>query len=707
MADDWRQLSRAAQFLIVEGKAGSGSPPTYAGDWLPVWDARVDRIEENGGARSSTAVITLAGMRWEADHGLRFGDRIRITTAEQAPSERTCIFSGFVTQQYSKFAGGDGDNGGEENRIVCKDHRWLLGKSTLMVGQIVRGPDDYTDYAQAAEAPIKGSYTWASGRRMIFNEDGRGNRDGTELKYYYKEGSYVETPIFAARRTGAQPWTVRQMLSHIINIHNTIRPYFAIDDPAATLILMDHEDLDRVLSHVVVEGIDVLHAIEHILSQIAWGFREDYIYDGTAWLTLYKVNSAVGYTHDLDNPVILHKLHAPAAGETISTAVAEGRKMLWAAEITEDIGDVVNAPRGLGSPDRFEFTAELVPAWLDSDLSPDTDNLYFSEADLQEEENPNGYDYYKYYHVRGSSFRRDVGRKWALNESGLYSAGAYDRGMPFDFATVVPAQFIKNSDGKRLFAPFNRRLLPCLTIDKDTRNSVGIRVEFSFDGGSTWQVIPASIRGIEEEAGIYIDEPNLAEMADQAEGTISGGALDGEYLNVWTSLADDKLNARSYKEGEWSTRVRVTASVQMDLRLTKSVSPSSAGGSPFFHRDIFDYSGKYGIRQRTSSSIFDSGDLSSDDADESAWFEAHLEAIREANEDVAISGQYTLDRLWPGEFACGDSVETLTGRDYDLAVNYGDRIIYPEIVQIVYLPDRQKMTLITRDLRFAQVHQVG
>ena len=382
---------------------------------------------------------------------------------------------------------------------------------------------------------------------------------------------------------------------------------------------------------------------------------------------------------------------------------------------------MVNKPWGLGAPHRFEFTAELVPAWQDINLIPDTseDNacLFLTEAELQELTDPNLYSYYRYYHPRGSLFYLylTVGCKWCLNESGRYTKSTtYDRGKPFDFSSgdppPVPLKYILNSAGKRLFAPFNRRLLPCLTIDKDSLNTVGILVEFSFDGGQTWQVIPAAISSVNDECGIYIDEANLAEMVDQAEGTISGGTLDGIQLNYWTSLCDDKLNNRLFKNGEWKTRVRVTASVQLDQRLRKHETPSTTSVSPFYHSRIYDFSEKYGLARRSEASLFHDGDLSADETDSIDVLEAHIEAIRRANEDMSISGRFTLERLWLGDgvgrpdFALGDCIEEITGRDYPLGVDIGDdKKLYPEIIQIIYAPDRQMLTLITRDLRFAKV----
>ncbi|KKK47577.1 hypothetical protein LCGC14_3153790, partial [marine sediment metagenome] len=335
----------------------------------------------------------------------------------------------------------------------------------------------------------------------------------------------------------------------------------------------------------------------------------------------------------------------------------------------------------------------------DADLVPDTADsnaqVHKTEADLQSSDNPNGFSVYEKYHVKGDSFwtYRNVGRKWALNEGGDYSAGAYDRGMPFDFTTVIDAEYLLDDDGKRLYAPFNRQLLPCLTRDEQALDSVGIKVEFSLDGGQTWQVRSGVIGSLSDEAGIYIDELNLGEMLNQEEETISGGTLEDVELNYWTSLCDDKLKGRSFKDGEWKTRVRVTASIQMDQRLVRFSGPSSAGGSPFEHRVAYDLHDSHGIAQRMAASIFVAEGLPADELDTSAWLTASLDRIREANEDMSISGQYLLDRMWLGAFACGDAIEKITGRDYDLSVNYGSRTIYPEIIQIVHLPIQQKTTL--------------
>ena len=708
---DSKSISRTAQMLVVETKHGSGSPPAFERDWQMLWAARVDRIEINHSAKPSVAVIWFPDLRWNQTFNLYWGDMVRIRTDEPDEGDRTIVFSGFVTGYLSDFSGGSQKSDSfERNAVVCQDYRWLLARSSAPFGQIARSPDDYTDFGGPAQAAIDNSYTFLSGRRAIFNRNGKPNRDPVMLKVEDTPGVFMsEVPIFAGPDI-AVPWSTRDMLRYLFSsLRNRAFDYLPTAYPD-NLIGIDHTDFDKVINHIIVDTLNIIDAATLICSHLGWSFREDYANDDWVNLVFYKSAAASGYARADNNATILHWLHAPAAGENISSAVAEGRKMLWSMSLIEDIDPVVNKAWGLGAPHQFEITAELVPAWLDSNFSPDVNNLFFTEADLQAEDSPDDYDFYKYYHPRGSNFRRDVGRKWTLNESGRYSsASSYDRGMPFNFADVIPADHILDGSGRRLYAPFDRQLLGCLTFDKDTLNTVGIKVEFSFDGGITWQVIPAAISSLPKEAGIYIDEPNLAEMVDKKEATISGGTLDGVQLNFFTSLADDKLNSRVFKDGDWKTRVRVTASIQMDQRLYVTSEPSSASGSPFHHEKVYNFSDQYTLSLRTESSSYDGSGLPAWDTDETEKFDKHISAIRAANEDMSLSGRFTLERLWLGDgqgrpdFALGDCIEKITGREYGLSASVNDTQVYPEIVQIIYLGDQQKTQIITRDLRYAEM----
>lgn len=761
MTIDSKSLSRSAQQLVVELRRAKGSPPVYEQDWRPVWGAKVDRIDINKDATPSVATIWFPELRWNQPFDLLWGDMVRIRTNEPQSQNWTILFVGFVTSYLSDFSGGMAPGKAfERNAITCQSFRWLLAITSPIYGQICRSPDDYVGYGTENQAPVDGEYFCAIGRRAIFNADGLPNRDVDFLKFANEDG-YGDMPIFADSLRGVY-WNARNMVRYILSpLFNKIFDYLPIKDPTGELAGLWHDDWDKELNDISIEGLNVIEALAFVCKNLGWCFREDYKNDGTVTFVFYKAGSASGSYRDYNNPAILHQLHAPKVGDSIDVAVREGRKMLWAMSLAEDIASLVNAPHLLGFPDRFEFTAALVPAWLDDDLEPaeNLDDLFFTEAVLQDmdESEKESKTFFKYYHPRGSQFRRDVGRKWTLNESGHYTMAPswsdyksyikgdivrnesqiyrskinhvaaannappaadywqqishhYDRGEPFKFEDVIPLLNITDETGKRLYGPFKRQLLQCLTVDKDTLHSVGIRVEFSFDGGTTWQIIPASITSLKDEAGIYIEEANLSELVDKNEADIASGDLAGVQLHYWSSLCDDKINNRVFKNNQWLTRVRVTASIQMDMRLSKK-NPLNfqVSGSPFHHAQIYDFSARHGLAKRTSSSGFSVTDLPSFDQDSEEWFDKHLQTIREANQDMSVSGQFTLERLWLGdgsgvpEFALGDAIEKITGREYHLIQSFAGRTVYPEIIQIIYLPDRQMMKLITRDLRFAEV----
>jgi len=705
---DAQQRQRSARRLIVEIKIAQGAPPNYSG-WGLVYGCIVERIEINRDSSPSTAVIWFTKYRWNINPIFaRRGNLVRIRTDEPLSADRSILFQGFIVSRQTSFSGGsDTGMSHERNVIVCCDYRWLLNVTSPVVGQFARSRDDYYLYGTYYQYPKDNNYTFLSGRRVVFNEKGLPNKDPAPLILTNYD---IEMPVFIDSDS-ADHWTARDMLNYCLSpLYNRVYNIFPLIP--SNIASLEHSDFDRVLNNILVDGLSNIEAAELVVKHIGWSFRQDYDDDGKVTLVFFKVGSAAGYTRTDEQATILHKLHAPAVGEDISAAVAEGSKMLWSMALDEDIRDLVNQPWGLGAPHRFEFTAELVPAWLDSELVPDTTdelaNLYFIESDLQDFTDPNLYSYYKYYHPRGSQFLRGIGRQWTLNESGRYSAGSYDRGMPFDFATVINAGYILDSDGKRLYAPFKRQLLSCLTLDKDSLNTIGIKVEFSFDGGATWQILPASISSLGNECGIYIDEPNLAEMVDEKESLIVGGDLDGVQLNYWTSLCDDKLNGRSFKNSQWRTRVRVTASVQLDERLGFYVGKPSYYGSPFPQINVYDFSNKYGIAKRTSaSSLYNSG-LPAKEVDSTYLIIAHLEAIRKASQDPSVSGVFVLERLWLGDgsgrvdFALGDGIEKVSGRNYTLLSRTDKGDVYPEIIKIIYLPEEQKMELITRDLRFVE-----
>jgi len=701
---DEKQLDRTAQFLYVQHKAGNGSPPNYPSKWKDVYAAKVESITDNMNAAPTEAIFWFPALHWNDNPGLTQGDKIRIL----AP-DGTVVFDGFMVRTSRQFSGGN-EHGGKYERLayICLDHRWLWIATSPVYGQYGRSPDDYSNYGKSSQSPRTGYYTAFTGRRCIFNADGLPNADNDMLNITGKTSSY-QVRLFCNSSPDAHAWTAGEMIQYLIATSYTWN-YFSITDPSE-LTGLDDKDWEAVLLNVAVEGLNTATAMQHICQQIGWSYRLDYT-DGDPELVFFKSGSSSG-------AAIAHELYAPPPADSpnddIRDAVEKGKKMLWASQYEQDITTTVNNLFFMGSPHKFEFTAELVPAWDDDEFAPDTSDdyasLYFYESELSDLDNPNLLTFFKDYHARGSSFKRHVGRLWALNESGRYT-NDLDRGMPFDFAEVLPAKYIYDVNGRRIFGPYDRQLLPCLTMAKHSSDSVGIIVEFSFNGGQTWQQLSCSIVSLKDQCGIYITEPNLAEIKPEGDAVIDEGDLEDIELNFFTSLSDDKHNGRDFKDDEWNTRVRVTASVQLDQRLGGQVTPLHSG-SPFWQRDLIDASGDYHFQQRIEdgeygTSIFANKDITPDNRLESdarndyVAFKEYATSIRDSLQDMSISGQFTLDRLWLNTFKPGDYITQIAGRDYKFKTGLGKSRLYPEIVQVIHLVQKQKTKLITRDLRFSE-----
>jgi hypothetical protein len=723
---DQHNLMRMAKYCTVEYKQCDRNG--IVGDWTALANAKVISITHGMGAVSNSAEIELSDTRWNAARGVLWGYVIRCRCSS------TVLFQGFIVDfksGYSTAVVEDPQNppaAKEWVRMTCLDYRWLYNRCSPVYGQVARGVDDYN-----SDGTKKASATFMRGRRCIFNPSGYYNMDPDAVAFppsVWPAFPYnFTTHVFGddvKKSASGTPWTAGKAINLLMSpIYNRIPAIVLITDPLS-LPGLTHTDFNTVLDNIIADCHAVVDAIDLICDNIGWTFREQYTMSGPAWV-FYKPGIASGtarvYTESGYNPCVNHTLHTPAVGEDLADpdgAIKEdGAKLVCAMDLTEDIKPVVNQPWGLGAPHQFEITAELVPAWKDTDLhiptsAPWTSGLFYTESDLASQASPNSLDYFKYHHAQGSSFREDVGRKWALNESGKYTGGDYDRGTMFDFTTVgindafiAAAPNTEYPEGKRLYGPFKRHFKQCLTLDKDTINSMGVRLQWSKDGGVNWQDLVCPIDILAGEAAVRLTGPNLAEIVDISKAKFTTGDYTGQEINFFTSLADDKHAARVFKTGGWNTRLRITATIQMDQR-DRYLPTEVYNGSPFIQSRIYDFADRYTLQQRCSSSIFHGGSLPAWNTDELAKMNAQMELIRKANEDMAIHGRFVLDRLWldgtnPPDIMLGDCVTDLTGRNYPLSQTLGSRTVSPLIVEIQYLIQSQKQVLLLRDPRLSIV----
>ncbi|MFA5761143.1 MAG: hypothetical protein WC877_05220, partial [Dehalococcoidales bacterium] len=181
MFEDKKNIARKAQLAVVDYKSASGSPPTYPSLWTSIWPVKVDQVTINAGAKPSTATIWFPSLRWHQIAPIKKGDMLRIRT-DHPHVAQSVIFTGFATADLVESSGGSDQSAGyERNAIIAQDFRWLLAATNPIYGQVTRGPDDYTDYGTSEQTPIPVQATFLSGRRAIFNENGKPNCDAVEL----------------------------------------------------------------------------------------------------------------------------------------------------------------------------------------------------------------------------------------------------------------------------------------------------------------------------------------------------------------------------------------------------------------------------------------------------------------------------------------------------------------------------------------------
>lgn len=700
---DATRIMRQAQLLVVEYQTYTGAPPAYSGTWLVHPSARVEQLSVRGGKVSSQAAFSLPLARWSDNPGFKFGDKIRIVRNDIDPALRTCVFSGFVVGSRRGYFGGDAKGKSWESLVVqAMDYRWLLGACVPITGQFGRCPDDYIDLGEPDEAVWPGKYSEFTGRDCVFNQEGLPNRDPVDVTI-----DLIDYPLFSGR-PNATYWTARQIIRYLLGvpvIGSVVSGYAGIGDPK-DLPGLNHGDWDAVLPDVSVKGFDIPSTIDRVANMIGWSWREDYDLAGAPQYKLFKVGTATGAVRASGSEIVLHELYAPPVGESVVTGVAAGAKLLWQCDLSENIAAVINSPVAQGALERYEVTVELVKGWKDSDFNPERDvsesggwdysRLFAYDSDLADYDNPNDLNYYRYHHVKGSDFKRDVLRKWVMNESGIYTGGDYNRGAPFDLATIIdPSLIIANN--KRRYGLYRRALLKPISYQSQQNEPNPIFTEISYDGGTTWEPLKCGIKILDGEAGIYLTDASLADIREVSDDTRYIGNTKVE-LNYYSALAFDSFFNHN------KIKVRVTACIEVDQRITKSSTRTSDSASPFFQRRLFSFGDRFRYAQKTESSQYDSNALT---YDHTAQLTGQVDAIRQANQDASVSGVFTLDRLWIGDetglptFAIGDGISKIAGRNVSLALA-GAESGYPDIIQINYLPATQRTEIVTRDTRYAR-----
>ncbi len=198
---------------------------------------------------------------------------------------------------------------------------------------------------------------------------------------------------------------------------------------------------------------------------------------------------------------------------------------------------------GQGDFKVYESTFELVKAW-DPALEGISHGVFSASTNPQ------------FHQVK------DVYRKWCLNEAGNYSGAPYNQGAPYDFSRLFE---------RAGYVPRQRRFWPSLSTDSQGR-SLGYFLQISYDG-MNWWTYPHAFSNLLDECGVWL----------------SSDELD---FDTWVAALKGLL------------RIRITASVVSDERLTCTVADGPVGSTAPVVDHVFTLPRRFAYRKVSSQSTF-------------------------------------------------------------------------------------------------------
>ncbi len=511
-----------------------------------------------------------------------------------------------------------------------------------------------------------GSSVLLRGLPCVFNMDGTGNCDPVPIRVSDGSGGTREVYIFTDdARADAVMWTYAKVLRYLLHFYTWgycpvgTRPVFEQTEDVLQLsgegraAFLESDPLAYGLlgqpDTLVLEATSLLEAAALLATSTGLHLTAESLPAGRGVQTTWRVWS------DLSGP--RRELHLATdardqAGRPVYDPATAAVVDLFAdnnistSSMRWDGRSIGETALVVGDVKQYEVQVELLPGWLPE---ADLDNVSAgqrasakaqarTEEQIQALGDEAGEDaWYRSYHRRGEDFASywKVGRLWVLNEAGTYAPGQYARNAPFDsyapydFAAVFPGRWMR-----RL-----RRLLP---MTATPGGSGQVRLEVSFDGGSSWLRVDSGYQALAGQCGVWFDFANPLSVAP------SGG---GGETNLWYALIDQ------------TCLVRVTALVESDERL---VAESAGRSAPTMFRNatVLYASERFRFLQRLDLSGGGEGEMIADETasrDDTESMNKTADLVAEVCQGRAVTARPVVPWL-DTSYAVGDRIVGVRGR---------------------------------------------
>ncbi len=623
----------------------TGDDPTY-GPLRSRPRLRCRRIRLRDATRPSEAVIEAmlgddGGRRIEDVPMLKFDERIRIDRVRNG--KRRTLFEGFVV---GPQIGWEADRETVAYRVIGFETRL---EDSLVLGQIHRPPDHEADQRYGPDQLVR-----ATALPARFNPAGRPN--AVDAGWADSAESKPLCVFTEPDDPDATHWTAAAAVEYLLRTCNASRRW--VHNPSRQHL--QEVFGDAVLGDVMIDQQTPADALRRICRLTGRGMRVSPRprSDGSHSLRFYRLGDGRRRTARLN-----------AAG---SSVIASAASDAVAGDVQWNIEKTVNKVTGLGDASIIEATFEanptettdLVMGWYDEDV-----DLYdhldgYSVNELSP-------DLHQMIHARGEDFQqhRDTLRLWVLNEDGAFTISPYDAGDSYDFSTLFGTpNYVRR---KR---PFRQ---PLAMAGGGARRP--ITVQISYDSGGSWYPLD-DFESLSDRAGIRITAEDLFALCPAPEE----GEQAAPEANYLQAFHDETL------------RLRVTAAVETDQRLTADAGPDADSPTRFTRHKAFEAAEQYALATVDPSSAFADEDARTRDDTDRLAGDARQRLL--AADAADVTARHELFGLRT-DMRIGDRLVRLVGRGISYRNRRGGSAGHPQIVEIVMeFLDRWTTTVHTRSL---------